>query len=258
MEFYVPFFRYPNIPEFTAIKSWKVIDFDSKIRTGDLLFFCGSSFLSSSIKLFTGSRWNHIGMACWCELKNYDGKSYIDLFCFEMGSQPYTDLMTRKLIDKGVRLVRLADIANMYDIISCRSVKINRSKGWTEKFRKFMLKWANVPFPSILSLAKSYMISPTNNPGETTCSQLVALMFEEMNVTKLDFNPSQLCPDDLSSRSKAFDQKIFNGPESIIYSDYKKINRRLIFVSVVLIVILIILIVLLKKHYKKYYRTMFK
>ncbi len=120
MDLFVPFFKYPIAKEFTTIKSWKVIDPPETVRTGDLLLFSGSGFLSSGIKFFTASRWNHVGMAVWCELTDYHGRVTVDMFCFEAGSQPFTDLITRKYVDKGVRLVRFSDIAGMYDLVYWR------------------------------------------------------------------------------------------------------------------------------------------
>lgn len=126
MKMYAPFFQYPALVEHEDIDTWKVIDPNSSIRTGDVLLFSASGILSTVIKTFSGSKWSHVGMACWCELKMKDGTVKTDLCCYEMGSQPYTDLLTRKIVEKGVRLVRLADIAVMYDLIAVRKINRNR------------------------------------------------------------------------------------------------------------------------------------
>lgn len=254
MEFYVPFFKYPTIVEFNDIKSWKVINPDKPIKTGDVFLFSGSSLLSSVIKMFTRSKWNHIGMACWCELEHTDGRKTMDLFSFELGSQPYTDLMTREIADKEVRLVRLADIAEMYDMIAFRRMNTKRGpvdgEDWCSRFRDFMWEWKKTPFFDFTVLLKAQYITPGAPTNQTTCAQIAAQMFDRMNIHKLNFDPSQLCPDDYSSSSRAFPETIFIGKETIIYRNPKWIRARFIFILVVLIVVIVILIVLLRKTFK--------
>lgn len=256
MDLFVPFFKYPVVKEFTKIKSWKVTDPPQAVRTGDLLLFSGSGFLSSGIKFFTASRWNHVGMAVWCELQDYNGKTTIDLFCFEAGSQPFTDLITRKYVDKGVRLVRFSDIAGMYDLVYHRGLTVHRDKYWATRFEEFILRYKGVPFmKSYVRLACCYLFSAAEVKGEVTCSMLTAIMFDEMKVTPINFNPSQLSPSDYIHTAKAFPQKLFTGPETVIYSDNRWINARLAFAIVILIVLIIVVIVLIFEVYRKISRS---
>lgn len=250
MELYVPFFRHPTFVEFADVKSWKVIDPHNSIRTGDIFIFSASSFLSSTIKLFTRSRWNHVGMACWCEIEYISGTKVKELFCFELGSQPFTCLMTREPIDKGVRLVRLADISDMYDMIAVRKLEHKRGNDWCERFQEFMMKWKQKEFPNFLYLAKAYLIRPGVPEGKTTCAQITALMMDEMGVHKLKFDPSQLTPDDFASHGTAFPEALFNGKEIIIYQDPKWMRVRIIFIVCVLVVLILILFMIFRKTSK--------
>lgn len=250
MDFYVPFFSYPRHNEFVDIRSWKVIDPYQSIRTGDILLFSGSGLLSSAIKMFTKSTWNHIGMACWCELEHFDGSKSSDFFCFELGSQPFMDLMTRQVVDKAVRLVRLADIANMYDMVSYRPINIHRDQSWPTRFERFMHKWKGIHFISALGLVKNYLFSPGCRDDETTCAMLAARMLEEMGVTRLNFDPSQLNPNHFSAESRAFDERLFRGADRVIYRDSRLINARLMFMGIILFVIIALLVVLIYKLYK--------
>jgi len=251
MEFYVPFFSYPRHNEFADVRSWKVIDPLETIRTGDILLFSGSGLVSSAIKMFTKSSWNHIGMACWCELEHFDGSKSHDFFSFELGSQPFMDLMTRQIVDKGVRLVRLADIANMYDMISYRRINAHRDSTWSLRFERFMHRWKGTHFISILGLVKNYLFSPGCEKGETTCAMLAADMLDEMKVVKLTFDPSQLTPDHFSAQSKAFEDRIFKGQDKVIYRDAKLINARLAFMGIILLVVIVLLVLLIYKLYKR-------
>lgn len=252
MDLFVPFFKYPIAKEFTKIKSWKVIDPPEAIRTGDLLLFSASGFLSSIIKFFSASKWNHVGMAVWCELQDYKGKTTIDLFCFEAGSQPFTDLITRKYVDQGVRLVRFSDIAGMYDLVYHRGLTVHRDRHWARKFEDFMMRWKGIPFMrSYVTLAYCYLLTPVKVEKEVTCSFLTAIMFDELKVTPINFNPAQLSPSDYCHTAKAFPQSIFTGPERLIYSDNRWINARVTFVTIILIILIVITIILVFEVSKK-------
>jgi hypothetical protein len=256
MDFYVPFFHYPDIREFSDVRTWRVIDPDQSIRTGDILLFSASGLVSSIIKLFTISKWCHIGMACWCEMEHNDGRKTVDIFSFELGSQPYTDLMSRKLADKEVRLVRFADIAGMYDMVAVRRLNSTRKSAgekrhWSEKFQAFMHQWKKTPFFDISVLIKNNLLTCGAPDNQTTCSQIAGKMLEHMGVFKLNFDPSQLCPDDFGGHSKAFPEQVFRGKEMVIYRHDRLINARLFFIFIVLMVILIIIVILLRKNLQK-------
>jgi len=250
MDFYVPFFKYPRIVEFEDVRSWRVINPDRNLKTGDILLFSASGFMSSVIKLFTRSRWNHIGMVCWCEIKYIDGSTKEDLYCFELGSQPFTDLMTRKYIHLEVRLVRLADISRMYDIIAVRKLNYERGPDWAEKFQTFMFKWKSTPYFPMHTLLKAVFIKPGAPNGKTTCCDIAAKMMDELKVHDLKFDSSQLCPDDFAGHSTAFPKEIFKGPEIVIYKDHKLMNARLIFIIIVVFILIVLLICVIKRSRK--------
>jgi hypothetical protein len=256
MEFYLPFFKYPDRTDFALVKSWKVIDPAGWLRTGDILLFSGSSFMSSTIKLVTSSKWNHVGMACWCELTYYDGKTTIDLFSFEMGSQKFTDLMTKQPTAMGTRIVRLGDIASMYDIISVR--RLNRKNRystnvpvdgdeWAAKFEKYARKWSQVPYIGFNSLVKTYLFRSESPIGQTTCTHVATKMMDYMGVYPLDFDPAQVYPEDFTKAALVFPKDIFDGPDTIVYRDSGKINARLIFLISVIIIIIIVFFALYLK-----------
>ncbi len=251
MDFYVPFFKYPTVIEFEDVRSWKVINPDRNMKTGDILLFSSSSFMSSVIKLFTRSRWNHVGMVCWCEIEYIDGSKKEDLYCFELGSQPFTDLMTRRYLHLEVRLVRLADISRMYDIIAVRKLNCIRGDDWAEKFQKFAFKWKSTPYFPMHTLIKTIFIKPGAPNNKTTCCDIAAKMLDALEVNKLKFDPSQLCPDDFAGHSTAFPKEIFKGPEIIIYKDHKLLNARLIFIIIVVFILIVLLFFVIKKSRKE-------
>lgn len=260
MEFYLPFFKQKAHLDFQNVVSWKVVDPSGWLRTGDILLFSGSSFMASAIKLFTASRWNHVGMACWCELTLKNGKVEKDLFSFELGSQAFTDLMTKKPTCLGVRMVRLADIASMYDLIAVRRLnrhnKYNQNapsdgNEWAHRFQKFALKWKQTPYFGFQSLVKTYLFRPEAPVGQSTCAHIAAKMLDEIGVYPLDFDPCQVYPDAFSRSARAFPPEIFKGPEVIVYRDSGKINARLIFLITILVVIIVILFVMFIRSSKR-------
>jgi len=257
MEIHTAFYDQGEVLDYENVLEWNVTDQVeketntgiNKIRTGDILLFSASGILSSVIKAFTFSKWNHIGIACWCHLKMDDGSEKTELFCYEMGSQPYQDLITKKVIDKGVRLVRLGNIAEMYDLISVR--KIVRGKDWKlERLPEFMDKWKDTPFPKVFVLLKAYAIRPGYAKGQVTCAQLTALMLHHMKVIKLNFDPSQLTPGHFADGSKAFSDSIFIGKEYIIHKDDKWLKKRQYFIFAIVIILIIIVLILHNKKWR--------
>lgn len=243
MDFYIPFFQYKPKKEYEDIVSWRVVDAKYQIRTGDILLFSSSSIISTGIKLFTGSRWNHAGMVCWLEIETKDGDKNIDLFCFELGSWNFTDLVTRKIVDKGIRLVRLADIALMYDLIAVRRLNYERPKDFAKKYQKFIIKYINRPFvKSFATLARAFLIYPGFPQGEHTCVQLIAILYDEFGIHKLDFCSSQLSPGHYIKESTTFPDELFLEEEIVIYKDNSLIEKRIFFISLVIIILIVILI----------------
>jgi hypothetical protein len=250
MEIHTAFFAKSGVLDYEDVVEWRVVDPNNEIKTGDLLLYSASGILSSIIKGFTFSKWNHIGIVCWCNLKMKNGSEKVELFCYEMGSQPYEDLITREIVDRGVRLVALANIAEMYDVISIR--KIRRGNNWKlERFVEFMHQWKGMPFPGVLSLLKAYALRPGYSKGQVTCAQLAALMLHHMNVIDLKFDSSQLTPGHYTSDSRAFPRSIFKGKESVIYRDSTWLRKRQYFIFAIVVILIITVLVLHKKKHRK-------
>jgi len=252
MDFYVPFFKYPDHVEYENIKSWKVIDIKYKIRTGDVLLFSSSNIISSGIKFFTASRWNHAGMVCWLKVIMKDGSSKIDLYCFELGSCNFTDLVTRNIVDKGIRLVRLADIALMYDLIAVRRLSYERPPDFAQKYQQFILKWIGKPFiKSFTTLARAYLLYPGFPDGEYTCVQFIAIMMDELGIYPIGFDASQLTPGHYIEQCEAFPKELFLGQEIVLFKDNRLINNRMYFIMIIIIILVLILFLIYKRRRRR-------
>ena len=262
--------------EHEKIKRWRVVanskgsrdttiinsdkDEEREILTGDILFFNGSSIVSSGIKLMSHSNWNHIGMACWLEL-TYDNiitdeeDTIVELWCYEMGSLSFKDLITMEIAHMKTRLVRLTEIGKMYDMISVRHINHIRDETFCQRFEDFMLKYKGTPFyKSSFTLLKTFVFSPGAPEGEVSCSHLVSVMMDEMNIYKPQFDPSQFCPGHYSSECDAFPPELFYGPEVPIYHCTTKLNVRTI-VAIVIIIILVAVAIVLYANYKPAFST---
>lgn len=251
MELYIPFFRSDQYDEFKDIKSWKVVDPIRKIRTGDIFMFSASGILSTGIKALSGSIWNHSGIVCWLEIELNTGNTIIDLYCFELGSQYYSDLITRKLVDKGTRLVRFSDISTMYDIVAVRNINLDRSKEFAPVFHDFMMEWKEVGFPSFSELTPIYLFGssskPNFKPDKVTCSQLIVIMLNKFGIINVDFDPSETMPYHFSYKYNKLPKDAFLGKEFIVYTDRTWFNPRLTFILSILIFIL--LLILLRQRF---------
>lgn len=262
MDLHSAFFKHDKKIEYDNIKSWRVVldkhgnrshhnikRADSDIRpiiTGDLLFFNGSGLVSTLIKTFSYSKWNHIGTACWCEVVYIDKKTgreniKVELFCYELGSQPFTDLITRKIADMKTRLVRLSDIITMYDLVSVRHLNHERDDTFCDRYQKFMYSWKGATFfKKSSTLIKAFLFTPGAPKGEVTCSQMAAIMLDEMKIYKVKFDASQLCPAHYTHHYHTFPDKLFLGPETPIYYSDRRIVPRTIFIIIIIIILVLL------------------
>lgn len=237
--------------DFSEVKSWRVVDPQKKWRTGDVILFSGSGINSLVIRLFTNSIWSHVGVVCWIELLYFDGRMRTEIFSFELGSKAYEDLMTGEEAPLKVRLVPLKDILKMYDLVAIRPLDLplrssKESRRWSRKFQKYAWSMRGKSFHSISTMLNNHFIEPGADEQETTCAQTTGELLKHMGVYELNFDPSQLNPQDFAYGKRTFGKEIFKGRETIIYIDnknmIKRLNKFLIFLIILLIVIVGVLI----------------
>lgn len=219
-------------------------------RTGDIILFSGSGINSLVIRLFTNSVWSHVGVVCWIELLYHNGKREVELFSFELGSKAYEDLMTGQDAQLKVRLVRLQTILKMYDMVAIRKLKLpsrtpKQSRAWSKKFQKYAWKMRGKPFHSFSTMLNNHFIEAGADEGETTCAQTTGELLKHLGVFDIDFDLSQLNPQDFASGKRTFGKEIFASREKIIYLDNKNIVRRFLKIMIVMIVVILLLIILL-------------
>tara|TARA_R110002072_G_scaffold45565_5_gene126846 strand:- start:34101 stop:34970 length:870 start_codon:yes stop_codon:yes gene_type:complete len=249
------------VDDFKGVVSWRVLDPQTKYRTGDILLFSGSGWASLVIKTFTASIWSHIGMVCWVEMTYRDGRTKVDLFSFELGSCDYVDLMTGLVANKRVRIVKLSTIAKMYDLITVRKLNLpdrnaKEARAWARRFQKFAWSNRQKPFFDLNVMLSNHFISSGGaDVKQTTCSQLAANMLLYMGVYKHDFDTSQVQPGDFSSHKNSFPMRagtpILYGKEIIIYKDHAKIRRRLGWIILIIVVLVLIVIYILVRVYRR-------
>lgn len=207
--------------------------FTSRLKSGDIVLFCGSGIFSMAVQLSTLSRWSHIGLV----IKLKDDSNILKKGCKKDPHQLYLwhsinegveyipDLVSNKEI-AGVQLNSLTRIVKKYTrlngIVYFRIMKnvvrlqkpicnyIDSNGYAKQKFIDFMKKEAGKPYEkNPLELLKATYDSPLpfeqNIEDESSyfCSELVAYTFMQIGLLPNDEQPAnEWTPHDFSSESR--------------------------------------------------------
>lgn len=170
-----------------------------KLNTGDIILFSGKGAISHGIKLFTLSKWSHVGMV----LKLPDTDT---VFLWE--STIISNLAdaidgTKK---KGVQLVLLSDRIKTYkgeaSVRHLKGVTIDKNKYQTlMEFRKDV---RNRPYEkNEIELIKSAYDGPWGHNEEDLsslfCSELVAEAYQRIGLLPKDIPSNEYTPKDFTS-----------------------------------------------------------
>ena len=191
----------------------------SKMKTGDIVLFSGKGGISHGIKLFTLSKWSHVGMI----LRLPDSKA---VFLWES-----TTLSTlRDIIDgkrkKGVQLVLLRDRINTYrGDVSVRHLSgFELNKERYLKLMKFRDEVRNRPYEkSEIELVKSAYDGPWGHNEEDLsslfCSELVAEAYQRIGLLSEEIPSNEYTPKDFSEeKTLALPEGVALGKEILITS----------------------------------------
>jgi hypothetical protein len=168
------------------------------LRTGDLVLFSGKGAMSHGIKLFTSSKWSHVGMV----LKLPDTDT---IFLWEST----TLLNLADAIDgkrkKGVQLVLLSDRIKTYDgdasIRHLQNFSVSVSR--YEKLMKLRKSFRNKPYEkSQIELLKSAYDGPWGHNEEDLsslfCSELVAEAYQCLGLISNKIPSNEFTPKDFT------------------------------------------------------------
>lgn len=160
--------------------------------TGDLLLFSGKGLVSGTIRLFTGSRWSHVGLV----LREGD-----DLLLLEAtNTDESADVALGRPV-RGVQLVRLADKLAAYDgAVAWRRLEVDeRPAGLEEEIRELAEWWRYRGYKDFTVTLVRDLLSANRRPPRVDrvfCSELVAEVYKRLGLMCRTVRSSRCVPGD--------------------------------------------------------------
>lgn len=165
-----------------------------RVRTGDILLFSGWESVQSMIKLATGAKWNHVGIAVWLDFSRTNTLSdaptivqayseTASLYVYESNNDFQLDFILNTTKD-GVRLAPIGIYDHTQERIAVRRLKFTRTPQFYADFWQFMVKNVYRSYESsTLSLFGSTIRHSIQDRSSTVfCSELVAEYLYEFNI----------------------------------------------------------------------------
>lgn len=177
-------------------------DIRPKISSFDLLFFSGEGLISSAIKLASGSKWSHVGMAL--VLPGYD-----QVLCYESTTlSDVPSIETGKKV-KGVMLVPLSQRVATYEgELGWMHLSGERKEDMKLTMAAFVREFAGRPYETnqleLIRAALDIITLKQNQPDASSvfCAELMALALRRLGVLSLTMKPAnEFTPGDLASPS---------------------------------------------------------
>lgn len=154
-------------------------DVKQSIQTGDILLFSGGGWYTRFIRLWTLSRYNHVGIAIWVQANGYK-----ELFILE-SLEPHGT----RLVPLGPYVERSQRTGVQVDWWRVDDPNVNR-----EAVASYSLKQCGKPYSSLLRMVFNFSllskwirrklgIPVANDPDRPFCSELVAAALEYAGYT---------------------------------------------------------------------------
>lgn len=198
---------------------------EDEFRTGDIIIFSGHGAISDVIKLFTKSKWSHVGIA----IRNGTDNLYI------LESTTLNDVkdVVDNVAKKGVQLVPLRDRLNKYDgDISIRHLQgAVMGNNDSNALKAFMLEIEDRPYEEhVIDLVKAIMeryvakdgklhdiLHNSEDTSSLFCSELIAEAYQRLNILNKTEPSDYYLPKDFSDNGKMLLlRNITIGPEIIL------------------------------------------
>lgn len=163
-------------------------------RTGDLVLFSGKGLISGSVRLFTRSRWSHVGMVLRC------GKTGAALLLEATNTDESVDIDLGRPV-RGVQVVSLAQKLRAYDgTIALRRLELEeRPAGLDEDVREIAELWRYREYKDFTATLLLDMLSFRPRPQRVHavfCSELVAEIYKRLGVMCRGVRSSRCVPGD--------------------------------------------------------------
>ncbi len=161
----------------------RVVEFEQirgRMQTGDILLFSGRSLISQLIRIFTRSRWSHIGIVV-------RDASTDELFLWEATSNNTVEDVEYGHIPRGVQLVRLEEKLRSYDGVAAVRLLtgVERNAVMMKRFRWLFKRLRRAPYRNyFLEYVKVGFGRNRKATHYAFCSQLVAEAYVRMRVLR--------------------------------------------------------------------------
>lgn len=162
--------------------------------TGDLVLFSGKGLVSGTIRVFTRSRWSHIGMVVRDEVSG-------EVLLLEATITDEAPDVSLGRAVRGVQVVRLADKLAAYDgAVALRRLELDdRPAGLDEEVRELAAMWRYRGYKSFTATLVLDLLSANRRPHRVHrvfCSELVAEVYKRLGVMCRSVRSSRLVPGD--------------------------------------------------------------
>ncbi len=176
-----------------------------KLKTGDIILFSGKGGISDGIKLFTCSKWSHVGMV-------YKLNDSLDtrgsVFCWESTTLSNIEDADSGKLTKGVQRVELSErlekcFSNGYEIC-IRQLSKPLDGDMIRKLNDFRHEVSGRPYEKnkleLLKAAYDGVLGKNKEDlSSLFCSELVAEAYQRMGLLTEDLPSNEYTPKDFSS-----------------------------------------------------------
>lgn len=168
--------------------------------TGDLVLFSGKGLVSGTIRLFTGSRWSHVGMVV---------RSEDEVLLLEATvTDEAVDISLGRPV-RGVQVVRLADKLAAYDgAVALRRLELDeRPVGLDEAVQEIAALWRYRGYKSFTATLVLDLLSANRRPHRVHrvfCSELVAEIYKRLGIMCRGVRSSRYVPGDFGLEQPPF------------------------------------------------------
>jgi len=179
-----------------------ISDILARAETGDLVLFAGRGLVSATIRLFTRSRWSHVGLVI------RDGSSGTPLLLEATVTEESVDTVLGRPV-RGVQIVRLADKLAVYDgTVVLRHLEIDERPANLEiDIYEMAALWRYRGYKSFTGTLLLDLLSANRRPPHVHrlfCSELVAEVYKRLGLMTRTVRSSRYVPGDFGLADMPF------------------------------------------------------
>ncbi|KAK3273858.1 hypothetical protein CYMTET_17930 [Cymbomonas tetramitiformis] len=179
-----------------------------QLQTGDLVLFSGATVSGAVIKLFSNSRFSHVGIV----IKDVHEFDPDEAFVWESSTNKagLTDVVSGE-VRHGVELLSLEAKVNSgwYDEVAIRHLMVpeDKRRGIATTLRRIQKEWQGRPYEisrlemlnAIVDIEGVKMFENTKDLSSLFCSELVAEAYMELGLLSTELPSNEYVPEDFAS-----------------------------------------------------------